>query len=226
MSFHKLKYPVFFLLVFTISGCTFFRPGPNKLYRRALQNQPYDVIIVPGVPFEGETWSMAMKGRVIWAAYLVNKGIAKNVIFSGGPVYSPYVESRIMALYAEQLGVPKEKIFTEEKAEHSTENIYNSYWMAKKMGFTKIAVASDPFQSNLLMRFTRRRFELPIAHIPYVIDTLARIDDVFPKIDPSSAKVTEFKSIVERENMRQRFRGTRGKNIKFEKEEKTPKIRR
>ena len=214
------KHIVSFILIFILlSGCTFFRPGPKKLYRRALQNQPYDVIIVPGVPFDGNTWSVAMKGRVIWAAYLVNKGIAKNVIFSGGSVYSPYVEARIMALYAEQLGVPKEKIFTEEKAEHSTENIYNSYWMAKGMGFTKIAVASDPFQSNLLMGFTKRRFKLPIAHIPYVIDTLATIDDVYPKIDPSSAKVDNFKSIGETQTMRQRFRGTRGKNIKFQKEE-------
>jgi len=219
MRLPKFKYTLFFLVLFIgLSGCTFFRPGPNKLFKRALKNQPYDVIIVPGVPFIDTAWSTAMKGRVIWAAYLINKGIAKNVIFSGGPVYSPYIEARIMSLYAQQLGVPKEKIFTEEKAQHSTENIYNSYWMAKKMGFTKIAVASDPFQSNLLMGFTKRRFKLPIAHIPYVIDTLARIDDVYPKIDPSSARVENFKSIIETQTMRQRFRGTRGKNIKFEKE--------
>lgn len=206
---------VFFLI---LSGCSFFRPGPNKLFKRALKNQPYDVIIVPGVPFDGTDWSIPMKGRVIWAAYVINQGIAKNVIFSGAAVYTPYVESKIMALYAEQLGVPKEKIFTEEKAEHSTENVYYSYHLAKKMGFTKIAVASDPFQSNLLMGFTKRRFKLPITHIPYVIDTLAKIDDVHPFIDPTSAKVENFKPITETQTSRQRFRGTRGKNIKFEKE--------
>ncbi len=123
-----------------------------------------------------------------------------------------------MGLYAEQLGVPKEKIFYEEKAEHSTENIYNSYHMAKKMGFTKIAVASDMFQSKLLMGFTNRRFKLPIAHIPFVVDTLKTIHNVDPKIDPTSAKVENFKSIVETQTKRYRWRGTRGKNIKFEKE--------
>ncbi len=219
MRFHKLRTPFFFLLLFvTVSGCTFFRPGPNKLFRRALKNQPYDVIIVPGVPFDGNTWSVAMKGRVIWAVYLMKQGIAKNVIFSGGSVYSPYVEGKIMALYAEKMGVDSSHVFVEDKAQHSTENIYYSYWMAKKLGFTKIAVASDPFQSNLLMRFTKRRFKLPIAHIPYVIDTLARIDDVHPVIDPSSAHVENFKSIEETQTMRQRFRGTRGKNIKYMKE--------
>lgn len=207
------------MLVILSAGCTFFRPGPNKLYRRALKNQPYDVIIVPGVPFDGNTWSMAMKGRVIWAVYLYKQGIAKNIIFSGGSVYSPYVEGKIMALYAEQMGVPKDHIYIEDKAQHSTENVYYSYWIAKNMGMKKIALATDPFQSNLLMRFTKKRFKLKITHIPYIIDTLAKIDDVYPKIDPSSAKVENFKSIVETQSKWHRFRGTQGKNIEFQKEE-------
>ncbi len=217
--FNKLKCTFSFIIIFlTISACSFFRPSPNRLFKSALKNQPYDVIIVPGCPFDGNTWSTPMKGRVIWASYLIKKGIAKNVIFSGGAVYTPYVESKIMALYTEQLGVPKEKIFIEDKAQHSTENIYNSYFMARKMGFTKIAVASDPFQSNLLMGFTKRRFDLPIAHIPFIIDTLSKIDDVHPIINSESAKVDNFKSIVETQSKWQRFRGTRGKNIKFVKE--------
>src|SRR3990167_5391014 len=114
MSFVKQKYLLLFFLAFLISGCTFFRPSPNKLFKRALKNKPYDVIIVPGVPYDGKDWSIQMKGRVIWAAYVIDKGIARNVIFSGSAVYSPYVEAKVMALYAEQLGVPKEKIFTEE----------------------------------------------------------------------------------------------------------------
>ncbi|MCW3072605.1 MAG: hypothetical protein JWO44_2495 [Bacteroidetes bacterium] len=216
MSLKKIIFLLFIPLL--IGGCTFFRPSPAKLYKRALKNGPYEVIIVPGVPFDGKTWSTAMKGRVIWADYLIKQGIAKNVIFSGGAVYSPYVEAKVMALYAEALGTPKDHIFIEDKAEHSTENIYNSYQLARKMGFKKIAVASDPFQSNLLMGFTKRRFRLPIAHIPYVIPILSTIDDVDPKIIPDSAKVENFKSILETQSKWHRFRGTRGKNIKFIKE--------
>jgi uncharacterized SAM-binding protein YcdF (DUF218 family) len=215
--FSKYNLLLFFTLIL-VTSCSFFRPGAGKLFRRAIKNQPYDVIIVPGVPFDGKDWSTAMKGRVIWANYLIQKGIAKNVIFSGAAVYTPYVEAKIMALYAEVLGTPKEKIFIEDQAQHSTENIYNSYQLAKKMGFSKMAVASDPFQSNLLMRFTKRRFKLKIDHIPFVIDTLSLIDDVFPKINPVSAFVSNFKPITETQSFRQRFRGTRGKNIKFEKE--------
>jgi hypothetical protein len=215
---HLKRSTYLILIAVLLSGCTFFRPGPSKLYDRAVKNAPYDVIIVPGVPFDGNSWSMQMKGRVIWADYLIKQGIAKNVIFSGGAVYSPYVEAKIMALYAEALGTPKEKIFIEVAAEHSTENIYNSYHLAKRMGFKKIAVASDPFQSNLLMGFTKRRFKLPIAHIPYIISLLSTMDDVDPKILPDSARVNDFVSIVEGQSKWHRFRGTRGKNIKFEKE--------
>lgn len=217
MEVSKFKYSFLFLLIpVLISGCAFFRPSPGKLYRKALQNKPYDVIIVPGVPFNGTEWSRAMKGRVIWASHLVKKGIAEHIIFSGGAVYTPYVEAKIMALYAEALGIPKDKIFIEAKAEHSTENVYNSYCMAKQLGFKKIAVASDPFQSSLLMGFTKRRFKNPIDHIPFIVDTLAQIDDVFPKINPDSALVQNFKSIIETQSKWYRFRGTRGKNIKFE----------
>ena len=209
---------IFFILTTIISSCTFFRPHPPKLFKRALKNQPYDVIIVPGCPYDGKDWTTAMKGRVIWADYLIKQGIAKNVIFSGAAVYSPYVEGKVMAMYAEALGTPKEKIIIEDQAQHSTENIYYSYQIAKKMGFTKIAIATDPFQSNLLMRFSRIRFKLPIAHIPFVIDTLSKIDDVHPIIDASSCKVENLKSITETQTMRQRRKGTMGKNIKFEKE--------
>jgi len=207
-----------FMLAITTSSCVFFRPSPKKLYKRALNEKPYDVIIVPGCPYDGNDWTTAMKGRIIWADYLIKQGIAKNVIFSGGAIYTPYVEAKVMAKFAEELGTPKEKIIIEDKAEHSTENIYYSYHIAKKMGFTKIAVASDPFQSNLLMRFSRIRFELPIAHIPFVIDTLTKIHDVHPKIDASDCKVENFKPITETQTKRQRRRGTFGKNIKYEKE--------
>lgn len=213
----KLTYII--LVSVVISSCTVFRPGPTTLYNRALQNAPYDVIIVPGVPFDGKSWSGTMKGRVLWAQYLIRNGVAKNVIFSGGAVYSPYVEAKIMALYAEALGISRENIYIEDKAEHSTENVYNSYQLAKKLGFQKIALASDPFQSNLLMRFTKRRFKLPIDHIPFMIPILAEIDDIDPPpIVPDSAKVENFKSIVHTQSRWHRMRGTRGKNIQFEKE--------
>ena len=78
----KLKYYTCFLIAFVICSCGAFRPSPGKLFERALKNKPYDVIIVPGYPYDGHDWNTVIKGRVIWANYLIQKKIAKNVIFS------------------------------------------------------------------------------------------------------------------------------------------------
>jgi vancomycin permeability regulator SanA len=159
-----------------------------------------------------------MKGRVLWATYLYRKGYTKNIIFSGGAVYSPYYEAKIMALYGAALGIPEKNIFVDTIAEHSTENIYYSYKVARKHGFEKIAVATDPFQSANLMGFTKRKFKLKIDHIPFVEDSLRVMSDLNPKINPESAKVKNFKSILTTQSRFYRFKGTLGKNIRFEKE--------
>jgi hypothetical protein len=66
------------------------------------------------------------------------KGSAKNVMYSGSSVYSPYYEGEVMAMYAAAIGIPKEHIFTETKAEHSTENLYYGYHKSRKLGFKKL----------------------------------------------------------------------------------------
>src|SRR5690606_12313850 len=151
---------------------------------------PVDVLIVPGIPFQNGKWDRVMKSRVLWSWILYKNGYVKNVIYSGDAVYSPYKEGKIMALYAEKLGIPSRHIFYETQARHSTENVYYSYLMAKEMGFKTIALGTDPyFQSPTLKRFTKRRFTSYIHHIPFVKDSLIAYDYLDPVIDPSSAKV-------------------------------------
>jgi hypothetical protein len=214
----KIKYIAYFFAVSFLSSCVFFRPKPSKLFERAKKNAPYDAIIVPGVPYFETQKDSVMKGRVMWANYLIQKGIAKNVIFSGAAVYSPYVEAKVFSLYAQALGTPKDKIFIEDKAQHSTENVYYSYCLAKKLAFKKLAVATDIFQSPQLMGFTNRKIKDRIDFIPFVVDTLKTLNGKSPVINPESAHVDNFKSIVETQSKWHRLRGTMGKNINFEKE--------
>jgi hypothetical protein len=177
--------------------------------------EPYDIIIVPGVPLENGKWSYTMKGRVCWSKYLYDKGIAKNVIYSGSAVYSPYCEAEIMALYAEKLGIPREHIFTETRAEHSTENVFYSYKMARKLGFRRIALASDQFQTKMLQRFTRLKVSKKVDLIPIVSDLLGPFisDMTDPVIDYQKAFVKDFVPLTERENFFKRFKGTQGLDI-------------
>ncbi len=208
-------------------GCITPKKGPRKRLAKAALVKPFDAIIVPGIPFKNGNWDSIMKARVIWSYILYKDGYTKNVIYSGSTVYSPYYESKIMGLYAQQLGIPAEHIFYENNARHSTENVYYSYLLAQQEGFKSIALATDPFQSAMLQRFTRKRFETKIWHVPFVTDTLAVYNHLSPVIDPSSAKAdSSYISITEKESFRKRWRGTMGKDIDWGKYEdgKVPKL--
>ncbi len=197
--------------------CSYDIPKPAEQDIEKLKKSgPYDVIIVPGVPYHDPTLEIIMKARILWAKYLFDQDIAKNIIFSGAAVYNPYIEGQIMRIYADSLKIPSDHTFSETKAEHSTENIYYSLLMAKKMGFKKIAVATDQYQAILINRFIRQNCpEVKVITIEY-----SKINLLFapwPDIDPSTAYVDTFVSLVDRESRVKRFKGTLGNNINFAK---------
>lgn len=201
--------------VFLFVSCSFSRKSAARLYKDAESALPYDAIIVPGVPFKNNTWDKIMKGRIYWAKFLYDKGIAKNIIFSGSSVYTPYYEAEIMRLYAIELGIPPGNIFTEKKAEHSTENAYYSYKYGKKSGFNRMALASDPFQSKMLKKFIRKKVSKDVGIIPFVIDTLKKIEPTMidPVINYEQAFNKNFISIKKRDSFWKRMRGTIKGNI-------------
>lgn len=219
MSLHKKRslilYVFFHYHILMLTSCMLSSKSTKKLLKEAEENGPYDLIIVPGIPFEKGQWGRTMKARVYWSKYLFDKGIAKNVMYSGGAVYTPYVEAEVMALYGEAIGIPRENIFTEPKAEHSTENMYYSYKKAKKLNFNRIALATDPFQTKMLRGFVRKKVSADIDCIPMVLDTLKTMEPTMidPIINFDSLQIKDFKSLPERQGFFKRLRGTRGLNI-------------
>jgi len=181
-------------------------------YHAAKKKGPYDAIIVPGFPYvKSNDLSMIYKIRIYWAYHLYNQGIAKNIIFSGSAVHTPYVEAKIMSEFAKQMGIPSENIFVEDSAEHSTENLFYGYQLAKKLGFKKIAVATDPFQSGMIS-FLTRKDKLPVDYIPAKIETIAvRYWKTFSfKIDETVAQKDDFIPLAERSTKEDRMKGTHG----------------
>jgi uncharacterized SAM-binding protein YcdF (DUF218 family) len=210
-----MKNALYFILSLVIlSSCAFSKKKSQAYFEAAKAKAPYDAIIVPGVPFEGESWSATMNMRVSWALYLYERGITKNVIFSGGAVYTKYSEAKIMREYGRALGIPEEHMFIDTLAEHSSENVYYSYLIAKENGFKKVAFATDPFQAKQLKGMLHK-LELPIDLLPIVIDTLMNIDLPEPDINPEIAIEDPFVPITERESFFTRFKGTMGRHIKF-----------
>jgi uncharacterized SAM-binding protein YcdF (DUF218 family) len=203
-------------LILVNSGCLIFKPSPEKMTRRALKaHKQYDAIIVPGIQFVEPAWDRVLQMRLIWAKHLYDRGIAKNIITSGSSVYTPYVEAAVMAEYLVAMGVPRENVFIEDKAEHSTENLWYGYKLAKKKGFKSIALSSDPFQSKMLYRFAKRRTHKEVKFLPVIIDTLRNLSHDEPKIDYKTLKLMEFTPITEKYSKWKRFKGTMGLNIKY-----------
>lgn len=207
---------IFSFLLFITGGCISIVKGPKVALQEAEKHHIiFDAVVVPGSPFSDGKWDSLMKGRVIWAWILYKNGITKNIIFSGGAVYSPYYESKIMGLYAQKLGVPKEHILYDTMARHSTENIYYSYLIAKQKGFKVIAIATDPVQSGLLKQYTNTRFETIPYHLPIIFDSVRKYDGLSPEIDPRLAEKREFTAITDEESTLRRFLGTIGSDIKW-----------
>lgn len=213
-----IKFVLFAHLFLFMGGvfthCTFSHYA-RKSYAKAEKEKPYDVVIVPGVPYEGENTTSVMKMRLYWAKQLYDSGITKNIIFSGSSVYSPFVEGVVMKIMADSLGIPSEHTFSETKAEHSTENAYYGWKMAQSLGFTKIALATDPFQAGMLKSFIRK-YCPGMRSVPIIFDSMNIDEKSLPNIDASTAHVDNFISITEREGFWERFRGTMGKRIKEE----------
>ncbi|AWV97842.1 YdcF family protein [Arcticibacterium luteifluviistationis] len=202
------------LITLLLYSCTISQKKSQKLFNVS-KEKTYDVVVVPGIPHNGEKWERVLRWRVYWGKYLYDLGIAKNIMFSGGAVYTPYYEAEIMALYAKELGMPEDAILTETKAEHSTENIYYGYKKAKQLGFESIALASDPFQTKMLKKFIKKKVDPSVDLIPFVFDSLSKLEPLMidPEIEDTLAYKENFVSITERESFRKRFRGTQGKNL-------------
>lgn len=214
LKFLIIIIPVF--LIFGVQSCSTSQKRSMKLYSQILDSTiVFDAVIVPGMPYYEETgkWSDVIKARIYWAHYLYSKGITKNIIFSGSAVYTPYVEAKIMRLYAIELGIPTEHIFIEDNAEHSTENVHYSMLLASQKGFTNIALATDPYQTAMVKKFVKKKFP-ELKSVPIVFSLLQTIEMTDPQIDYKQAFVSDFIPLTERQGVVERFRGTRGKHIK------------
>lgn len=201
-----------------LSGCAGTKFAEKAMKKNAI-NLPYDAVIVPGVPYEDSRMSDIFKARILWAVMLYDSGYTKNIIFSGSAVGTPYLEGKVMKIIADSMGVSPLHTFAETKAEHSTENAYYGLKMAKALGFTKVALATDPFQTKMLKKFLKKRCE-NMLYLPVIfrkIDPTGKRILTIPAVNPQDAYVPNFVPLAERESFWERFRGTRGKHIDFSK---------
>lgn len=209
---------IVFLIICVLSfqSCMFLGMRQNKHYKSVEQIKPVDVIIVPGLPLYGGKWDTLLKARIMWSDFLIKKGIASNVLYSGNAVYTVWQEGPSMALYATQLGIHSDHILIDTLAEHSTENLYYGYLLAKQKGYKTIAVASDPFQCALLQKFAKKNFKEEIYFLPIIYDSIRNKMKIELTIDTLLTKAKNFIPLEQRQDYKERLNGTRGRHIKKE----------
>ncbi len=205
------KLPVLLLIIF-ICGCN-VKKIATRMTNQYLPKAPYDVVIVPGIAYDTlKQQTNGFNARIIWAKTLYDRGITRNIIFSGAACYSPYVEGQTMKLIAEAMGVPAQHVFCETRAEHGKENVYYSYLMAQKLGFKKVALAADPYQAFFLEGFIETN--LPdMGILPIAVDSLKKLYLPVPSIDASAAFVKDFIPLNKRESFGTRIKHTNHNNL-------------
>ena len=181
-----IKYFFISSILIVLLVCLWFFPTIYKINNEELADTTcYDVVIIPGVPFIAPHWNKVMEMRLIWATHLYQTKKATHIITSGSSVYSPYVEAKIMKAYLVKMGVPADSIFTEEEAQHSTENLWYGYQLAIQKGYKKIAFSSDPFQTRVLYSFAEEHTPT-VKFLPVIFDTLKVLSHAEPKINYDS----------------------------------------
>ena len=168
----------------------------QNTYQSAVKQAPYDVVIIPGIPYDVGRPNKMLKVRMYWAKKLYEQGLTRNIIFSGSAVHTPYLEGVFMKVVADSMGIPSAHTFSETKALHGTENVDNGIALAKQLGFKKIAIATDPFQSIYLIKFEQKN---TIPYLPFPLDSLNVFDKQLPKFDATSAFVKNFIKLDDRE---------------------------
>jgi uncharacterized SAM-binding protein YcdF (DUF218 family) len=195
MRTYLSKLLLFFLLA-AIQSCS-LEKRVATFNKRSLKQAPFDAIIVPGYPFDAASNSILFNVRMFFAKDLYEKGITRNIIFSGAATHTHFEEGQIMKTFADSLGIPPDHSFVEPKALHSNQNAVYGRKLAKQLGFKNVVVATDPYQFSymtLLLKIYTPRMKI-VSFKPMEMPVYNK---ELPAIDTSSLIIPNFVPFKER----------------------------
>lgn len=168
------------------------------MYTQNAMSAPYDAVIIPGLPYDAPVPNGLFKARMLWSKSLFEKGIVRNIIYSGSAVHTPYIEGEVMKAISARLGIPAQHTFAETRALHTTENVDYGLQLADSLGFKKVAVATDPFQTFFLERHVKKN-HLPLALLPFDLDSFKAYERLsLPFYDARKVQIPNFVPLKER----------------------------
>lgn len=132
---------IYFSLPFILEGMARFLIVQDKI-------EPAQLIIVLAGDDNGE--------RVVEAVNLYQKGYAKNLLMSGGPLAWNLTSAEWMRKQARTLGVPAHAIILEDKSRSTLENALFTLPILKKRGIKSIILVTTPTHSGRAKRVFKK----------------------------------------------------------------------
>lgn len=186
------------ILVAGLNSCGLLDHHAMTVYHQQVSKAPFDAVIVPGLPYDTGNLNPLLKARMLWAKELYDKGITKHIIFSGSAVHSPYIEAMIMKMMADSMGIPTQHTFIEDEAMHSNQNVAFGVKKAASMGFTNIAVATDPIQALVVKKYMRINHTF-VSILPFSLKAMpVYYSTPIPNVDANKAFVKNFVPLKQR----------------------------
>ncbi|MCY3946855.1 MAG: YdcF family protein [Anaerolineaceae bacterium] len=142
------------------------------LYSRVDQAAPADVIVLLGAGLEpGDRPSRSMTRRLQQVAELFHRGLASQVICSGGTgAGRSRSEAAVCGDFLQQQGIPADAILLEEGSRSTEENARFSAALIEARGWQRVILVSDGYhllRARLLFeRFGQPVLTSPAAHPP------------------------------------------------------------
>lgn len=144
-------------VLFPIAQIGFF--GATDYRRQA------DLIVVFGaLAMADGTPSNALADRVATACDLYRAGLARQILFSGGPGAGPFTEPRVMRMFAEKHGIPASAIIEDPKGLNTEATVRNTRAL---IGNTRpcILVVSH-FYHLPRIKMTYQRYGMNVCTVP------------------------------------------------------------
>ncbi|MDR6841872.1 uncharacterized SAM-binding protein YcdF (DUF218 family) [Pseudoxanthomonas sacheonensis] len=120
------------------------------------QAAPADVIIVLGAAAYDKNPSPVFKERIRHGIDLYQRGLAKQLIFTGGfGNGARFSESQVARSYALKRGVPPQAILIETESRTTRQNLQQAAALMKAHKFKRALIVSDPLHMARALRLAR-----------------------------------------------------------------------
>lgn len=89
-----------------------------------------------------------MRTRVEKGVALLQAGYAPRIVFQGGAVQNEYLEARVMADYAQGLGIDEQSLYLEENSRDTVQNVEEAMKLMNENGWRNAIVVTSNYHSR------------------------------------------------------------------------------